>query len=549
METDVLVVGGGIAACMAAIAAGSRGADTVLVDKAHTGRSGNSPLMSGVLTVFDPEQDNYDDWLRRCVHEGEYMNEQDVLAQVITEIPRVVRQLQDWGVVFMKQGDRLHRFRSIGGQMNAKLANGGLQLMDVVRGEAVKKAWPVQRVMMVDLLTSDGRLPTGGRVVGAIGFSLKTGKLHVFKAKATVLATGGVALRRYSPFLHSADGIMAAFRAGCQLKNLELTEANYAPANFNVAAGANLLLGQGGYLLNRLGERFMARYEPEHMERSPRSVTAVAIARECREGRGPVFLDVRHLDVEAHQAIRRGMPIYVRSLERAGLDLTRDLIEYKNRVSPCLGAGGIRVDLRRAASIEGLYAAGSSADHAEGGSESGISSGMESAVAGAIAGQSAAEYAVKADRPEVRAEQVEMLARRISGPMGEGGVDFHEISQEIAAIWEPMEVVRSAAALAESIERIEQIKAEKMPRLRAGSWHDLAGVLGAVNKLAFLELMCRTALVRTESRGGHFRLDHPERRREWLKWVICQQRGDDLALWTEPVPFDRYPLKPPGEGL
>ena len=380
IDTDVLIIGGGIAACLAAIEAKRKGVDVVLVDKAHVGRSGNSPLMSGILTMFDADDDDYDSWFRHCFETGQYLNEQDILGQVIEGTTKVVRELQSWGVEFMKKSGKLERYESIGRGMNVKMAKGGIQMMDVVRGEAIRcGARFVQRVMVVELLTSDGRLPTQGRVVGALGFDLRNGNPHIFKAKATILATGSVALRRYkclSPFVLSADGIIAAFKAGCQLKNLELTLASYSPADFNIAPGAHLILGQGAYLVNANGERFMERYDAAHMEKAPRTVTAVAIAKERLEKRAPIFLDARHLDSRSHEAIRRGIPIYVKTLERAGLDLAKDPIQYKNSVSPCMGAGGIRIDAKRATTVEGLYAAGSCADHAEDGADNVMGNGI-----------------------------------------------------------------------------------------------------------------------------------------------------------------------------
>jgi succinate dehydrogenase/fumarate reductase flavoprotein subunit len=113
VETDVLVVGGGIAACLAAIEAKHEGADVVLVDKAHVGRSGNSPLMSGILTMFDPDEDDYDNWFRHCVETGQYLSEQDILGQVIEETARVVRELRDWGVEFVKKNGKLERYEML----------------------------------------------------------------------------------------------------------------------------------------------------------------------------------------------------------------------------------------------------------------------------------------------------------------------------------------------------------------------------------------------------------------------------------------------------
>ncbi len=549
-ETDVLVVGGGIAACLAAIEARGEGVDVILVDKATVGRSGLSPLMSGVMELFDPEEDSYDDWLRRFVEIGQYINEQDILGQEIKESTGVVRDMQRWGVEFKKKDGKIDRFSSVGGHMKVKMVNGGLQMMNVIRGEVIRRGVKViERVMVFDLLTSDGESPTEGSVVGAIGFSLRTGKLHVFKAKVTIICSGCVALRRFrgtSPFLLSADGIMAAVKVGCQLKNLELTLAAVCPADYNLAPGAHLMLGQGAHLVNKDGERFMKRYDSVQMERAPKTVVALGATKEYFEGRGPVYLDLRHLDAQAHAAIKNGIPMYMKAMERAGLDLSKDTIRYKANATPCLGPGGLRINMERATTIPGLYAAGSSSDHAEDGVENGLGNGMDSAAGGRVAGRYAAKYVKEVEPSSIKNRQVEALAAKafqlLKHPKG---VMASDVNEDIDKIWEPIEVLRSEKSLKESMRKLEEIKGEKVPTLWAKDYHTLAGVLGVVNKVSFLDLFLRAALMRTESRGGHYRLDYPQRDdKNWLKWVICQQKGQRIEVWTEPVPFERYPLKP-----
>ena len=550
-EADVLVIGGGIAACLAAIEAKNKDLDVLLVDKAHMGRSGNSPLMSGVLTMFAPDEDDYNNWLRNGVEIGQYVNEQDILGQVIQETTNVIREFQNWGVIFKKKNGKIERYKSLGGAMNTKMAYGGIQLMNVVRGEVIQRGVRVfERVMVVQLLTSDGQLPTKGKVVGAIGFNIRTGRPHIFKAKSTIICSGGVALHRsrgVSPFVLGGDGIMAAFRAGCQLKNLELTITGISPSDFNIAPGAHLMLGQGGYLVNAKGERFMERYDPVQMERAPKNVVGIAVAKEYLEGRGPVFQDLRHLDREAHAAIRDGIPIYVKTVEKAGLDLTKDMIRYKNSCMPCMGAGGIRIDMERATNLPGLYAAGSSADHAEEGADYLLTNGVESAVGGMIAGRCAAQFAREAEPPTIEENQLGLLEEEMFKPLKlHKGIIWYDVNEEVSRIWESVQAIRSEKTLNEMMARLEEIEGERVPKLIARDYHMLSGTLGIINKVSFLKLLCKFALMRRESRGGHYRLDYPKKDDEnWLRWVICQLKAMGTEIWSEPVPFEKYPIKPP----
>jgi succinate dehydrogenase/fumarate reductase flavoprotein subunit len=309
------------------------------------------------------------------------------------------------------------------------------------------------------------------------------------------------------------------------------------------------MLGQGGYLLNAKGERFMERYDPVRMERAPKTVVGIAIAKEYLAGRGPVFQDLRHLNSKAHQTIRDGVPIYVKTVEKAGLDLTKDMVRYNGSMMPCMGAGGVRINQERATTITGLYAAGSSADHAEDGAENVVGNGMESAVAGRIAGRYAAQYALEAEPPVLIENQVQLLAEDMVKPLKrDKGIAASEITEDVGKIWETIEAIRSEKALKEAINRAKEVESEKMPNLGAKDYHGLAGTLGAINKVLFVELFCKFALMRTESRGGHYRTDYPEPDdKNWLRWVICQQTNRGVEVWSEPIPFNKYPLRPPSQ--
>ncbi len=552
VKTDVLVLGGGIAGCLAAIKARESGLDVVLVDKGNLGRSGISFMMAGVLTYFDPEKDDYDEWYKECVELGQWINDQKCLEGMINETTGRIRDLDSWGVEFQKVGGEFIRKPGVGHihARNILMTNGGFQMMLVVRGEVLRRGVRViERVMTTDLLTSDGELPTKGRIVGAVGFNIRTGKFYVFRARATVIATGmtgSVTLRPVAAIL-SGDGKAMAFRAGCEMRNIDLTFSSPHPAGLNCGPGLNILTGEGTIFVNAKGDRFMQKWDPIRMERAPRTLICRAIATEELEGRAPVYLDATHLDEAAHGRIEKCIPIILRSFASAGLDLRKDKIPYTSDLID-VGPGGIRVNGENATTIVGLYAAGAASDHGEIGVTNYISLGMVSAIGGYRAGEAAAKCTAKTGEPTINERQVQVLKQQVFAPMNRESESKHqEVRQHCKSIFQKglLGPIKNERGLKEAIGAARGIREREIPKLAARDFHELARCIGLGNELLFLELFSRCSLLRTESRGWHYREDYPQRDdANWLKWVIAKREDDGIKVWIEPIPFEEYPLKP-----
>jgi succinate dehydrogenase/fumarate reductase flavoprotein subunit len=517
--TDVLVLGGGIAGCLAAIQARASGQDVLLVDKGHLGRSGTSFQMSGVLTYFDLEKDSLEDWYRECVEAGQGVVDLDQLEGAIPETSDRIHDLRSWGVEFLHSGQALMRRPGVGHlhARNVVMAKGGFQLQSVLRGQVFRRGIRVmERVMTTDLVLSKH---DPSRVVGAAGFSVRTGKFHGFGAKAIVIATGStraIWTGMRLPVL-SGDGKAMAFAAGCQMRNVDLSYFQEAPRDLNIGPGANLLYGLGAVLINARGERFMEQWDPVRLDRAPRAVHCRAIAAEEQAGRGPVYMDATGLDESAYATIEKALPILVMNFETARLDLRRDKIPYTTVLCDH-GPGGIRVDRQGRTSLTGLYAAGDAADHASDGASNIITHGMISAVEGHRAGEAAALYA--------------------------------KVRQKCMALWRHLGPIRHEQGLKGVLKTARDIKGSDLLQLRADDYHQLSRCIGLENELLFLEMLAASALYRTESRGSHFREDFPEKDdKNWLKWVITAKKDGKMKVWDEPVPQDKFSRRPKLEKL
>lgn len=538
LSTDILVIGGGIAGCLAAVRAREAGCRVILVDKASVGRSGISHQMNGVLTCFQPESDNASEWYKECVQASQGLADLERLEGMVEETSERVKELESWGVKFQKEGGEFILKSGFGQKhaRNAVMSFGGFQLMSVVRGEVLRRdVRLVERVMVSDLLTAGDE----GAVTGALGFSIRTGKFYIFRAKATVMAAGpGRNLLATNPASSlTDDGKAMAFRAGARMRNLELSMIGPTAAHFGVL-GANILLGEGATLVNARGERFMARWDPEKQERAPRSVMGRAIAREEIEGRGPVYLDATHLDEMAHRRIDKAIPEVIEVLSKGGLELRKNKIPWTTELSG-LGPGGIRVDKNGAASVPGLFAAGACSDHGEDGVINVITHGMESAIGGDRAGKAAASFALSASEPGIDPQSARHLKSRIFAPLQRAsGLDYNQ-ARTLAGVFKReglLGPVRNEKGLTRAITLSQEFQ-EKFASLKAMDYHDLSRVLGIANELIMIEATARCALYRTESRGSHYREDFPQRDdSRWLKWVIARKIQDKISIYDEVVP-------------
>ncbi len=559
---DVLVVGGGMAASFAAGQAREMGADVLLVDKVFFGRGGCAALASGAYSVLMPGEDPQELFLRGT---GDLID-QGLHVRAAEATHDMFLRMREWGVQFVKEGDRFARFIS-GSRgfkpVNVGLVGGGPQMMLAIRGEALRKGVRVvNRVMVTDLLTSDGRLPTGGEVIGAVGVDTRTAEVRTFSARAVVVAAGGYNMPYPSPGQPligmptdlSGDGVAAQLRAGAKMGNLAIGTGRVDGYEFFTPPGLEHFTGQGVRWVNALGEHFMER-ESGGGAGGRRSALTTLAEKEVSEGRGPVYLDARHFTVEQLRLLREVIPIIMGNYEGAGYDLSKEVVPYLQKVAAHAGitGGGSAVNERGETSIPGLFAAGAGTN----GANAFIYQSLWGcSVFGWWTGEHAARHALARVRSgalpsQPSEEQVEELRRQLLLPlMGEGALDYQEVHDPLAEVLVGLGTVLNEGKLETARRALREIGQRDVPRLRARDPHDLAKVLGLRNVVQVGEVVLSILQHRKESRASNLRDDYPYTDNDnWLTWTYAKMDADgQTTVWDEPIPDSAYPYRKQSRG-
>jgi succinate dehydrogenase / fumarate reductase, flavoprotein subunit len=548
---NVLVIGTGAAGLRAAIAAHQAGSEVVVVgkrrrDDAHTVLAAGG--INAALGTVDP-QDSWQQHFGDTLREGYFLADPRVVELMAREAPAAVRELADWGAPFARTPDGRLDQRFFGAHRWRRTCYAGDWTGRAILRTLVSKVTELGLTVIDDQYVSQ-LLVTDGACFGALAFDLETGERTVFLADAVVLAAGGHTRiwRRSSSRRdeNTGDGMYLALRAGCRLQDLELVQFHptgmVAPEEAAGTLVTEAVRGEGGHLKNALGERFMARYDPERMELSARDRVALANYTEIAEGRGGpnggVFLDITHLGKDA--ILERLPRMYRQFLEYQMLDISQQPME----VAPTAhySMGGVVVDPdTHATDVAGLYAAGEVTAGLHGANRLGGNSLAETVVFGRRAGEAAAAWSASRDI-QVRSRQVVRAAdQELSSFIRQGRQFARPLQRALRdAMWETCGVVRDQPGLRHGLERVgelQELAREVDVRPTSEGYGDLAHALDLRASLATAEATLLGALTRTESRGAHQRRDHPELSPELR--VNFQARLDAngrLSTATHPVP-------------
>jgi succinate dehydrogenase / fumarate reductase flavoprotein subunit len=547
LATDVLVVGTGGAGLRAALELQRQGRQVLVVGKrpkadAHTVLAAGG--INAALATIDPA----DTWAIHAadtLKEGRMLGDPRAVELLCREAPRAIEELVAWGVPFAREPDGRLSQRYFGAHRYRRTCfvgdYTGQEIIKALVREVDRLRIPIlERVYISDLLSRDGR------VNGALGFELASGREVVVQAGAVILATGGhihiyqrSSSRRRE---NTGDGMALAFAAGAALADMELVQFHPSgmvwPPELEGTLVTEAVRGEGGRLLNRAGERFMRCYDAERMELSTRDRVALANYSEIVAGRGSehggVWLDVSHLPSEV---IHSRLPRMVEQFHAIGVDITREPME----VAPTAhySMGGVRVDpLTHATAVPGLYAAGEVAAGVHGANRLGGNSLAEILVFGRIVAEHAGNYAAAHPAPPLDPAQLERK-RATLARLGQGGGASQRSS--IAALqelmWVGCGVMRSAGVLEETLVRIDDIRAQAQGA--AAGEPDLAAALDLQSMLLTAEATVRSALARIESRGAHQREDYPATDPAWQRTILVEQGPDNqlrLADAALPAP-------------
>ena len=545
---DLLIIGGGLAGMRAAVAA-LPGLDVAIISKVHPVRSHSVAAQGGINAALG-QNDSWENHAYDTAKGGLWLGDQDGIEAMCRDAPSDILELERMGVIFSRDAEGRIAQRPFGGAGFPRTCYAadrtGHAILHAMYEQLMKQAvFVYEEWYVTSLIVEDGVCR------GVVAWDVLKGGLHAIGAKAVILATGGcgrIFLTSTNAVINTGDGMSMAYRAGAPLMDMEFIQfhpTTLKDTGILISEGAR---GEGGYLLNTLGERFMKRYAPEQMELATRSTVSLAIGQEIAEGRGVdecILLDLRHLGRE--RILERLPQIRQLALDFAGVDPIESPIPV--RPGAHYAMGGVKTNTWGETSVPGLYAAGECACVSiHGANRLGGNSLLETIVFGRRAGVRASEYARSApigknDAGLLEQEQTR-ICRLLNNDEDERPWQVREDLGRILAL--RFGLVRTRNSMAEAVASMKELRVRAMSiRLEdQGAMFntDLITALELGSLVELAETVMVGALAREESRGAHYRSDFPQRDdAQWLKHTICRYSEQGPKLEYGPVTITRFP--------
>jgi len=566
---DVLIIGGGSAGLRAAIEAHDAGAHVLIISKSKKADP-HTVLARGGINAALGTMDSEDNWMIHAadtLREGEFLADYQRVEILCKNAPDAVNQLVNWGARFHREKDGRLTQRFFGAHTYRRTVFyedwTGQEIIRVLIDQVSRrKIEIVDYVYITKLLRSgdvDGkRDPT--EVIGAFGIDFKKKEIVTFECKSLILATGGYtrvyAVSSSRIFENYGEGVALAYEAGADLVDMEMVQFHPTgmvwPEKALGTLATEAIRGEGGILLNSKGERYMKNYYPERMELGPRDIVARATFNEIIAGRGTphggVWLDVTHLSKE--KILDRLPTMYEQFKNIDGIDISKEKME----VAPTAhySMGGVVVDMNCRTNVRGLFAVGEVMSQIHGANRLGGNSLLDTVVFGKIAG-------AEAVRSAKEAEGGQKTGPSLIGPSANNQKEFDDgifvVKDPITfrnKIQELMKynagIIREETKLQNGLKGILELRREFYSKdiILKGFNDDVENValtMEVKSSLVVCEAIIRSALMRQESRGAHYRSDFPNPDDEkWKVSILCRKKGKEMVLFKADVKEIKGPL-------
>ena len=560
---DVLIIGGGSAGLRAAIEAHDAGANVLIISKSRKGDPHTVPARGGInaaLGTMDPE----DNWMIHAadtLREGEFLADYERVEVLCKNAPDAVNELVNWGARFHREKDGRLTQRFFGAHTYRRTVfyedwTGEEIIRVLIEQVSQRKIEIVDDVYITKLLKArdvSTKTEASEDINGAFGIDIRKKEIVIFECKSLILATGGYtrvyAVSSSRIFENHGEGLSLAYEAGVDLVDMEMVQFHPTgmvwPEKASGILATEAIRGEGGILLNSKGERFMRNYYPERMELGPRDIVARAAFNEIAPGRGTehggVWLDITHLSKE--KILDRLPTMYEQFKSIDGIDISKERME----VAPTAhySMGGVVVDIKCRTKLRGLFVVGEAIGQIHGANRLGGNSLLDTVVFGKIAGEEAARLAK--EKGDKKKTEPSVLGLAINNKK--------EIDYGIFAVKEPIMfrdkiqelmkqdagIIREETRLQKGLERISELKREFYSKDNISNeskidYENVVLTLEVKSSLVVCEAIIRSALMRQESRGAHYRSDFPNLDDDkWKVNIYCRKDGKEMRLFKDNV--------------